>query len=268
MSRGDAVIDLTDQLLAPPETISFNSVIPVSFLESFRVKISIFVLLYVLTVAIYAIKTSLTLQKVDPPAFNASQTMTFHVVNNWEQLLDLGFNISIIYADMVFFDSVTMVTNCGGYDLIASSPYIAYVFGTLNPGCTANVTVNYSPFNQMVGEFNMFSLNGFYFQGEGDLTLVSSGYVDYRGQIQNLVTQQEIKIISGSANGQVYYSSRYNQFYAYEFNYIQIFNFALSVQSVLWKVLGLFVVIYQVKLRHQTNYGRLFSVGNKHFIEK
>ena len=77
-----------------------------------------------------------------------------------------------------------------------------------------------------------------------------------------------MRIISGSSNGQVYYSSLYNQFYAYEFNYLLIFNFALSVQSVLWKVLGLIFALYQVKMWHQTNYGRLFSVGTKHFIEK
>lgn len=236
-----------DNLVVPlmEEEYHFNRASKKSAWIRRRFTFGIFAVIFIMVMVAYTLKVSLTYEKVlTPPAFNVIANISVTALSNWEVISKNGFQLNVIIFQLSFLNSFVYDTDCPDPFEYPINQYRVIAFNNLTAGCYLNLTFNYTLPQGAVSNYELMTMTGFSYPGDGDYAYISSGVIS-NGEIASLETVTTIASISGNRNSVVYVAAGLNNFIALNFNYVQIFNFATAVVGISFTVASFIYSVYR-----------------------
>lgn len=262
--------DLEQRFLPPAVQgeIDLTSLHPVNSLFNNRVKIVLLIIAMSCIAFIYSMSISLAYKSVSAPAFNATVELNFKTYDIVPILIENKVYISVVINRMIMIKNFNISTDCGDYQLQTTDSYYGYLYLNVSYiGCIFNVNMSYSMIEKQKGVYNIISLNGFRYDGVGDLTLITRGILDINGNIRELQTQPEIRYVTGYTGGTIVIATDENSFVSQSFDFIQIATFVLASQGVTWTCINIFVNFINRRFFKTITFGVITKKYNRYLIE-
>lgn len=253
---------MLDPLMRDSEGEKTVRVSVVSRWRLLRWKLLLMCLCFPATVAVYTFGMLDLVVPVPYPAYTNTVSISLTGNSDVQDLYDAGTVPYITVYDLIITNSWELDNYCGPVDMQHWSEY-GYIINFLNmtAGCNITFIYNYTVPYQINQFFEMLLLIGFDYPGRGDLSVISSGFVNRDGTIDNFQTSQVTEVITGSAGGNVILNLQGNNFVGIVIPWQQAITFSLACFGVIWGLIDLVFKVYLKIRRHQNFSSVLYGDG-------
>lgn len=233
------------------DTLDFSLVEKKKWIKGNKLFITIYVCSVIIAILAYSLSVSLQYKPTTTPEYTYLVNFTFNTTSDVNQIYSLtNTYVGVVISDFIFITIMNVSTDCGPYNFqTLDNYYIAYLYTQVAyVGCSFNISLEVTLTPKTQGTFTLISLTGFQYPGIGDLVLITTGYLDRYGNISQVETVEDLRIVTGYPNGIVAIDTNLNQFYNLRFDFISIGNFFLAILTVLWTIV-FWVVVYMKRCR-------------------